>query len=205
MAVSVDWGTKVITVPKADTTLVSLGPPEVRSYSVDTFRLALKGLEDDADGMAFPDTHTHNTEITISGVVYARLVEIINGYTVTFEDGQYQVQLSGANHNLADVINANQVGILVQNSAGLQTVTTGSGLSAAQDTKLTEVHGELRSIEGGSHFSYWCRVMIAALAGKLSGAATTSVTIRDQADTKNRITATVDTDGNRTAVSVDGS
>ena len=45
--------------------------------------------------------------------------------------------------------------------------------------------------------------MLAALVGKLSGAATTTVTIRDVNDTKNRIIATVDADGNRTAVTED--
>lgn len=47
------------------------------------------------------------------------------------------------------------------------------------------------------------RLMLAALAGKLSGAATTSVTIRDTNDTKNRISATVDANGNRTALTYD--
>ncbi len=48
------------------------------------------------------------------------------------------------------------------------------------------------------------RLILAASAGELSGAATTTITIRNVGDTKNRITATVDADGNRTAVSVDG-
>lgn len=48
------------------------------------------------------------------------------------------------------------------------------------------------------------RLMLAAVAGKLSGAATTTVTIRNVGDTKARITATVDADGNRTAVTTDG-
>lgn len=47
------------------------------------------------------------------------------------------------------------------------------------------------------------RLILAALSGKLSGAATTTVTIRDTNDSKDRITATVDSDGNRTAVSYD--
>ena len=46
------------------------------------------------------------------------------------------------------------------------------------------------------------RLILAALVGKLSGAATTTVTIRDAADTKNRIVATVDDDGNRSAVTL---
>lgn len=49
------------------------------------------------------------------------------------------------------------------------------------------------------------RLMLAALAGKLSGAATTTVTIRDTNDSKDRITATVDSDGNRSSVSYDAS
>lgn len=47
------------------------------------------------------------------------------------------------------------------------------------------------------------RLMLSALAGKLSGAAGTTVTIRDVNDAKNRIVATVDSDGNRTAVTKD--
>ena len=48
------------------------------------------------------------------------------------------------------------------------------------------------------------RAMAAALAGKISGAAGTTVTIRNAvADSKNRIVATVDTDGNRSAITYD--
>lgn len=48
------------------------------------------------------------------------------------------------------------------------------------------------------------RIIAAALAGKLSGAATTTVAIRSITDSKARITATVDADGNRSSVSLDG-
>lgn len=48
------------------------------------------------------------------------------------------------------------------------------------------------------------RIIAAASAGKLSGAATTAVVIRNaQADSKDRISATVDSSGNRTAVTLD--
>jgi hypothetical protein len=49
------------------------------------------------------------------------------------------------------------------------------------------------------------RVFLSALAGKSNGGGTTTVNFRDYADSKNRVTATVDADGNRTAISVDGS
>jgi len=116
MAISIDWGTRVITIPQAD--LTPLGGT-LYELNVNTFRLALKDLEDDPAGMSFPDTHKHNTEIVIGGITYARSVEIINGYTVTFEDGQYRVNLVGANNNIADVLNLNQVSVVPSNSGGL--------------------------------------------------------------------------------------
>jgi hypothetical protein len=45
--------------------------------------------------------------------------------------------------------------------------------------------------------------MLSALAGKVSGANTTSIAFRDVGDTKNRISATVDQYGNRNVVTID--
>jgi hypothetical protein len=60
------------------------------------------------------------------------------------------------------------------------------------------------AIEVGATPRQSMRLMLASLAGKLSGAATNTVTIRNAvADSKARITATVDADGNRTAVATD--
>lgn len=47
------------------------------------------------------------------------------------------------------------------------------------------------------------RLLVGVLGGKLSGAATTTITIRNVADTLDRVTATVDADGNRSAVTLD--
>lgn len=46
------------------------------------------------------------------------------------------------------------------------------------------------------------RVTLAVLAGKATGGQTTSIAFRDYADTKNRVAMTVDTVGNRSAVTV---
>jgi len=59
------------------------------------------------------------------------------------------------------------------------------------------------AIETGLTLRGAIRLDTAALAGKLSGAAGTTVTIRNVGDTKARITATVDADGNRSAVTTD--
>lgn len=119
MAITVTWATKIINIPKADTTLIQSVPTEIRELDINILRLRLKDLEDDSEGMPFLDTHRHNTEVQLAGITYARVVEIINDYTVTFEDGQYAVNLFGANHNVGDVANVNQVSIRVNNSAGL--------------------------------------------------------------------------------------
>lgn len=119
MAISIDWGTKVISIPKADLLLIQSSPTEIRQLDIDSFRLELKDLEDSEDGMPFETTHNHNPPVTVGGVTLARVVEIINGYTITFEDGQYAVNLVGANSNIGDVTNVNQVSVRSANSAGL--------------------------------------------------------------------------------------
>lgn len=125
MAISINWATKVITVPKADMTLITLTPYEIRELDIDAFRLELKALEESEIGMIFPRTHNHNTAVSLGGVTLARVVEIINGYTITFENGTYIVNLANANSNILDVANYNNVQIRANNSAGLIQVDTG--------------------------------------------------------------------------------
>ena len=117
--ISIDWGTKIISIPKAYLTLIQSSPTEIRELPLNQFRLDLKALEADFEGMPHLVTHRHNTEVTLGGIVYARTIEIINGYTVTFENGAYAVNLTGANSNVGDVVNLNQVSVRSQNAAGL--------------------------------------------------------------------------------------
>lgn len=119
MAITIEWATGIISVPKADLTLIQASPTEIREMNLNWFRLELKALEAAAEGMGFLRTHNHNTEVTLGALTFARVIEIINGYTVTFEDGQYAVDLVGANSNVGDVTNVNQVSVRSYNSAGL--------------------------------------------------------------------------------------
>jgi hypothetical protein len=76
---------------------------------------------------------------------------------------------------------------------------TGYELSAAGvDAILDEV------IEGATTFRQMLRLILSVLAGKSSGGGTVTLTFRDLADSKNRITATVDANGNRTTMVLDG-
>lgn len=58
-------------------------------------------------------------------------------------------------------------------------------------------------IEAGLTAAELLRLLTAAMAGKVSGAGSGTITFRDLADSKARIVATVDSDGNRTAVTRD--
>jgi len=61
------------------------------------------------------------------------------------------------------------------------------------------------TIEGALTMEETLRILLAFSAGKTAGGATTSIAFRDQADTKDRIVMTVDADGDRSAIVVDGS
>jgi hypothetical protein len=157
MAISVDHASRLILIPLADLTLIG-----TNRYSLDLqdLRLWLRDWEDDADNADMPPTHNHNTEVELAGYTYARMVEIINGYTVEFDDPlheHYAVYLTGANHNILDVVVFNGVSIASQNSAGLIREDT----SAVQDGIADVVWGHasavqlladnafMRGIEGG--------------------------------------------------------
>jgi hypothetical protein len=109
MAISINYSTRVISIPKADLKLIQSTPFEIRELNIDAFRLELKDMEDSIRGVPFVDTHFSSTAVTAEGALVARVFEIINGYTVTFEDGDYTVNLVGASTNIAEVTNVNQV------------------------------------------------------------------------------------------------
>lgn len=138
MAISVNWGTKVISIPRTDMQLIQSTPTEIRELDLDSFRLELKDLEDD-QGITYLDTHNHTQPVSVGGVTLARVVAIINGYTVTFEDGQYAVNLSGANTNLSDVVNVNSVSVRSSNSAGLVQTDGGSGSGSGSISESDQI------------------------------------------------------------------
>ncbi|MFA5187042.1 MAG: hypothetical protein WC551_11220 [Patescibacteria group bacterium] len=59
------------------------------------------------------------------------------------------------------------------------------------------------TVEGSLTLAQSIRLILAVMAGKSTGGGTTEVTFRDTGDTTDRIVATVDADGNRTALTLD--
>lgn len=137
MAYTYDYATLTITVPQSDLTLVT-----GTLYDLDTkvFKETVADEQDSDRGMPFVNAISHNTEVTVAGTTFARTVELINGWSLTFEDlPDYTVRLIGSNNNLFDVensiLNQNQVQVISTNSAGLITVDTGGTALTSQQTR----------------------------------------------------------------------
>lgn len=126
--------------------------------------------------------------------------------TVTeLASGWYNLALtSGHTDTLGDMV-LNITGTGADNTDLLFQVngeTTGALTATERTSTATALLDSAAGIETGITPRQGLRVMLAALAGKLSGAATTTVNIRDTNDTVNRIAATVDSDGNRSAITL---
>ena len=62
---------------------------------------------------------------------------------------------------------------------------------------------QLTNIEGGLGHAQMMKILLASAAGVLEGATTTEVRIKSIDEGTDRITATVDADGNRQAIALD--
>jgi len=117
MALTLDPATKIFSILQADLTFVSGALYEL---DTDQFRKDAMDLLASEDYIWMEDCYTHNTEVTVAGTTFARTIEWINGYSITFENLVYSVRLVGSNNNLFDVEN----GIL--NPSGNVTVISGN-------------------------------------------------------------------------------
>lgn len=104
---------------------------------------------------------------------------------------------SGSVYSVVDVeqINVDLTAALAKLDAIL--VDTGTDIPAA----ITAIPDSV--VEGTVTIEQALRLILSALAGKASGGGTTTITFRDTGDSKDRIVATVDANGNRTDVVLD--
>lgn len=123
MALSLDPATKVISVPQADLTFVS---GTLYTLDSDQFRKDVMGLLASENYIWMVDAFIHNTEVTVAGTTFARTIEFINGYSITFENtgSAYSIRIEGSNNNIFDIENGilnptPLVTIISTNSAGL--------------------------------------------------------------------------------------
>ncbi len=97
--------------------------------------------------------------------------------------------------------------VLLSSGTGTGQITLSSGVTSATltNTGIDNILDRTDGVESSWTLRQALRIILSALAGKVNGAATTTINIRDMADSKNRISATVDGDGNRSAITRDAS
>ena len=162
-----------------------------------TLITAAAGLDSEVskDAGTFTDCTSEATEIaTSSGVYYLDLTS-----TEMNADCVAVVVKSSSTGAVSPVFvlypqESGDITVDVQSRAGTAYATA---LAAEVDAVWDE------QVDGTTTARQSVRLQNSALAGKASGLGTTTAVFRDLADTKDRISATVDADGNRTAVTRD--
>lgn len=138
--------------------------------------------------VALPATPTNITAGTITTATNLTNAPTAGDFTATMKTSIGTAVAASAVASVTGNVGGNVVG----------SVASVTALSAAAiDSILDDTIGD-----GTITARQALRVLIAGMAGKLSGAATTTITIRNLADSANVVVATVDSDGNRSSTTV---
>ena len=160
--------------------------------------------------------------ITGSGVLAAQITGLIQALASVSGSGSTTANLNAAGNLTAATTGNSSVTAAITALANLVKTLTGSGtVSSAQATAYASMTASILSygtlspenlsatllatmIENGISVGEALRLMLSVLAGKTDGAGTGTMHFRDLADGKPRITVTLDANGNRTAITRDG-
>ena len=205
MAITLNPATKVFSVLQSDLSFVS---GTLWDFDTDVQRKAMWDLLSSEPYIWMDEAFIHNTEVTDAGVTYARTLEMINGYSITLEDtgSAYTANFVGSNNNFFDIENSilnptPLVTIQSNNSAGLQTVVSGSGVTPGDVTDIKNaIFDEI--MENSESFADQTRLIRADAAGSIRKAGDVH-RVRNAADDKDRITATA-TAADRDVTATDG-
>jgi len=147
MTITIDPGTRTITVEQSDLTPVS-----GTLYEMDTeaFRHAVGALMDDEMYIWLPQWVDRNPPYVVFGATYAQKLAVINGFSVEFDDtpGAYSVRLVGSNNDIGDI----QGGILVQNT--VQVIPTNSAGLIQVNTATVDTDKIVQTVEDWGAINY---------------------------------------------------
>ena len=129
MTYTVDWENSKVTIPTTDLTFVQ-SDPDIYELDVGDFWLAVRAIEASEEAMPFKRIVANTAPKSVAGITLGRVIEVINGYSIEFEDGMYSVNVVGGNNNFANVKVQNYVSVNTANSAGMTGTT--------QDPSFTE-------------------------------------------------------------------
>ena len=148
------------------------------------------------------DTDIFQTSVTLAAgdvIVYKDGVLDGNIDTLPVESatsGVLVVSLSAAE------MTADRITILFHDVAGNEWQDVLVTIHTVTDNQIDDLLTSATVIEGSYTLSQVLQLMASVLFGKASGGGTTTVTFRNTGDSANRVIATVDANGNRTAVTL---
>ena len=203
--------------PQVSPRLITIAAPDTE-ITVQEIVNWCREWEQTPDGMAFPYLIDAAGKDVLGGGKFV-------GITATFKDVQIEFAArAGPSYVECKITDGNLVAVddvgsdisplnptayvyaIIERATSAAIIETGtSGLTPTESTQLNNINNQLDTIEGSYSHAEVMRIILASLAGKLSGAAGATITIRDTGDTKDRIVATVDEYGNRTSVTIDES
>lgn len=140
--------------------------------------------------------------VSVAGVLKSD-VGYFGGTAGTFAAGRAEVNAThfagtASLSATAGSVRADQV------AGAVASVTAGVALTSGERNSVADaLLDRAAGVETGYTLRQALRLVLSACAAKISGAATTTVTLRDVNDTKDRIVASVDGSGNRSSVTTD--
>lgn len=182
------------TIPITTETL-NVGEPDFSMLSIpypvnatDVIQLYMKGRTVDTNVATIVEWH----DVTpLQPTTHGRFIDVDASGGV--EVGSFQNNALTASAIATDAITADKIAA---------NAITSSELDASAVTEIQAgVFGGI--IEGTYDLQEMLRLIAAVLFGKSAGGGTATITFRDTGDTKDRITATVDVNGNRSVVTLD--
>ena len=158
-----------------DDTLLVLIPPYLSNVPLTAAVAGVQSYVDDLESRLTAARASYLDNLSSGAVATASALATVNAYV-----DELEARLTAARAGYLDNLNS------------------GVPLSAAAvDAVIDEV------VEGSITVRQALRLILSVAAGKSAGGGGSTITFRDMADSKNRISATVDANGNRTAVTRD--
>jgi hypothetical protein len=160
------------------------------------------------------DTNILVTTLTTAGTVFEMLSDVysdttaINSDTTVIESVTSDIQSDTSDIQSKLVVAQSRILIIKSDTSDVISALVkvySDTTVISSDTAVIEAADNVwdEAIDGAVTARQLMRLYASALGGKASGLATATAVYRDLADSKDRITATVDADGNRTAVTRD--
>lgn len=165
--------------------------------SLPTAKLVINGVDDGVSvTVTNKATGIYKASVTLPTTAEGDLLQIRVSATVSGVSDNADIWAGRTSYSLPYAAPGAASGLALVGSA--MTLTSGE-----RDAIAAAILDLAAGVETNRTVRQALRLILAALAAKLSGAGTNTVTIRDTNDSKNRIVATVDASGNRSAVTLD--